>query len=310
MVGFEEIDAFLAREDEDMRRQDEIETEAVLNSQKPEHFEDVLDCIRMNRPSVSSDGIPPTNTEASSQSTDNSNIDPSLEQVTSPPIPDPTPPRTNLHQAHVSNSTSATYDFDDTRQPEPTTGVSPAPRSSHCSTPEIKNPPASPAPVSTSGEPDPPADKPVSTSQIAQKPSKSTPAASRSTANIMFQYIVILSRTPVYQYKCWEPKGRFLEKTFSELITELPLDNKVGIEGLIIRLTGPGVSVEENFKVGIDQERSFGLAKARILRTVKMCLQSNSTSQTEGPVAIEFELEVIRKADVAEETVDDNDLVF
>jgi hypothetical protein len=126
-----------------------------------------------------------------------------------------------------------------------------------------------------------------------------------------FKYVVILSRTPIYAYKTWSPQGHFLEKSFSELMQELPFDDKNNINSLIIRLRGPGVAAEETMKCGEEEvETDFSDAKAGFLRMAKMSLKTHNRTNPGKTLTLNFEIEAVREKGMEEDEGDDVDLMF
>jgi hypothetical protein len=158
------------------------------------------------------------------------------------------------------------------------------------------------------------------TSEQVTKSSPATisrPAAASSTdskAGINFHYKVILSRTPVYQVRSWQPKGHFLEKSLSELIDELPFENKEGVIGLIIRLTGPGVDIEETIECGQDAVDDYNSVKEDLMQIVKMCLKGHIKASTGSKLVMKFMIEAVREGgvdkDKNESDDDDHVLLF
>ncbi|OAG05736.1 uncharacterized protein CC84DRAFT_1259120 [Paraphaeosphaeria sporulosa] len=154
----------------------------------------------------------------------------------------------------------------------------------------------------------------------AKKPAKevpsttiSRPAVASSTdskAGISFNYRVILSRTPIYQAKSWHPKGHFLEKSLSELIDELPFENKGAVIGLIIQLTGPGVAVEETVARGEDGMDNYSSTKKELMQVVKMCLKKHSKAKPGSRLEMNFKIEAVREGGVDEDAEDDDDVLL
>lgn len=246
--------------------------------QTRENIEDVLNYIRTNRPSVTCESVTPTPSIGQQKSVHDSQIDPNLERI----IPPSTIPQTKPSPA----STTATSQ--PVRETTQQTSASPFPSliSQSAQISPNSRPNLFPSESSTS----------IGASSTPPKP------------NIDFTYIVILSRTPVYQYKSWTPRGHFLEKSLSELITELPFDNEKGIRGLIIRLQGPGVAAEETLYC--DEEAKFDATKGRFLRMVKMSLKNQAKTNPGKMCVMNFEIEALREEGIEEEDDDDDDIVF
>jgi hypothetical protein len=162
-----------------------------------------------------------------------------------------------------------------------------------------------------------PASFPRDVQTSAEPDTKSVPATfsrplatstTDSKADVTFNYTVILSRTPIYQWKSWKPKGHFLEKSLGELIDELPFDNKEDIPGLVIRLTGPGIATEVSIER--DKDASYNSTKRRLMKTVKICLKNYAKANPGSILVMDFEMEALREGGVDVVSDDDDDLVF
>lgn len=157
------------------------------------------------------------------------------------------------------------------------------------------------------------AEKPAEQVTAALPATISRPVATSSTeskAGIFFNYRVILSRTPIYQAKSWQPRGHFLEKSLSELIDELPFENKEGILELIIQLTGPGVAVEWTVERGENATDNYNSAKAEFMQIVKMCLKTHVKANTGSRLVMNFKIEAVREGGVDEDEDDDDDVLL
>jgi hypothetical protein len=257
--------------------------------------------------------VPPTPVAASRTATIESNIDPNLERiVSSPPFfrtspdyqplhgPQQRPQLSKASPAHVDSSNNLGTEADQTASPAHTISA-PGPSN------ELEK---------TSGSmfPSPSlSDAKISTEQARQPlpPTTSKPVLASSTdtkAGISFRYNVILSRIPIYEVKGWHPKGHFLEKSLGELVEELPLKNKVGIKGLIIRLTGPGVKLEQ--VVERDQDAEYNSTKKEITQIVKMCLKNHKKESASSRLVMDFKIEAVREGGVDEDDDDDDDAVM
>ena len=119
---------------------------------------------------------------------------------------------------------------------------------------------------------------------------------------IMFR--VIVSRTPTYLCKGWQPKGKFQDKSLSELLTELPVQGT--FEGLAFALEGPGMRYEEEIKVGDDNR--FENMKKYFLKNIKACL---GNAHDKKPLIFEVEIEPMREGNVqVENEIEDADIIF
>lgn len=137
----------------------------------------------------------------------------------------------------------------------------------------------------------------------------STIAASlpmNSRTAIIFNYRVILSRTPIYRSTCWEPKGRFLDKSLSDLIDELPFENKAGVVGLVIQFAGPGAAIEDKIERG--RETKYDGTKKEIKEMAMMCLESHNKAKNDGELVMDFKIEALRESGsdecISEDVVD------
>jgi hypothetical protein len=241
----------------------------------------------------SNGSVPPTLIAASRTATIDSNIDPNLERTDSSPSffrSSPGPPHMgprNSTEAEAEQATSPTHTISalgSSHKIDKTSGLTfplPSPSDVNPSTEQVRQPLP---PVTSNPVPDPSGD---------------------TKAGISFHYEVILSRTPIYEVKGWHPKGHFLEKSLSELVEELPFENRTGIIGLIVRLTGPGVRLEQPLERGQDAE--YNRTKKRITQMVKMCLKNHKKESVGGRLVMDFEIEAVREGGVEEDDDDDDD---
>jgi hypothetical protein len=122
----------------------------------------------------------------------------------------------------------------------------------------------------------------------------------KAKVNIEFVYRVILSRTPVYLCKGWQPNGKFQEKSLRELLTELPLEGT--IKGLTFVLEGPGMRIEEQIEA--EDENHFESMKRHFNKRIRACLANWSPSK--GPLMVEIEIEPLRdESDQGNDEADD-----
>ena len=261
--------------------------------QNYKNVERVVTHTRTVQPSITNEPPPPS--FGPINPTPDSHIDPNLERFVSS--------SSTTHQPRPGRTSSTIYS-NDRVQADVQPFLSPAPTistlaSAHETTQQSS---LTPKPVpqdvqSNQGE---------KSSTTPANPVPVAPTVPKS--NIDFNYIVILSRAPIYSYKSWNPKGHFMEKSLSELLHELPFESKEDIEGLIIRLEGPGVDVEET--LGCGEEAKFDTTKTRFLRMVKMCLKNHNKTSAGKTLVLNFEIEAVREGGVEEDDDDDDDLVF
>lgn len=276
--------------------------------QDSEIDEDISD-YTTNQPFASEENISPASTGLSRRATADSNIDPDLERMSLSAFPMDPPTYHMLHQPRPSlpapsmtpvvssNNTqleagsvppptptiSATVSMPDTNKTLESSRPSPAPKGANETFRKDREASAATAP------------EPVATTSADSK------------ARVEFNYSVILARTPVYKVKGWQPKGHFLEKSLSELIDEIPLEEEEygAITGLIIRLTGPGADMEVPVERG--QDAKYNNTKEDIIDIVKMCLNTHRKAKSGLPLVMKFRIEAVREAGVGEdeESLDD-----
>jgi hypothetical protein len=256
------------------------------------NIEDVINYIRTNRPSVTCETVPPTPTIGQRKLTHDSHIDPTLEQAVPPSaMPRPKSSRSLSLSPSIDGPTlvspaSTTATFQLLQEPVRETAIS-VPSPSH-GVRTLPNPAPNPLRVAS--------------------PASVGAASAPPKLRIDFTYIVILSRTPLYQYKTWKPRGHFLEKSLNELITELPFDNHQDVRGLIIRLQGTGVAVEET--LNRDEETKFKETKSRFSKVVKMCVKNQTKINPGAELVMNFEMEALREGEAEGEDEEDDDIVF
>jgi hypothetical protein len=125
----------------------------------------------------------------------------------------------------------------------------------------------------------------------------------RGKPSIIFIYRVIISRRPIYMSKTWNPKGKFQDKSLSELIEELPLEGDV--KGLVFTLEGPNMNVEEEIYRG--DEGRFEAMKRHFNRLIRARLGSRDDSSSD--LILEIEIEPLRdKSESGEDEDDDGTL--
>jgi hypothetical protein len=102
--------------------------------------------------------------------------------------------------------------------------------------------------------------------------------------NIKFIYHIILSRFPTYQERTWQPQGKFMDKTLSMLLEELPFQSTLKVVEFC--LTGPGMEV--NAQIDCKDEAAFDAMKKRWTKQIRACLLSHTN--TDRPLLIEIEI--------------------
>ena len=270
-----------------------------------EHVEEVLHYIRTNQPSTVSDSV---------SSMHESTIDPYLERLPSPAFSMNAPkhqasPQRSHQSRSISFDTSPTHVAPSSNFELETVKVLPSARTMFTRDPTYatNQTTASPASSLFPGDSEVPIFQDNSLSPATNSGSI-VASSTDSKAGISFNYIVILSRAPIYQYKSWKPRGHFLEKSLSELINELPFENNGGITGLTIRLTSHGVDVKETLER--DQDANYNSTKRRFMQTVKSCLKNHNKTKSSGVLVVDFEIEAVREEIVEEDDEDDDDIVF
>ena len=122
--------------------------------------------------------------------------------------------------------------------------------------------------------------------------------------SIEFVYSIILSRTPVYKTKGWQPLGRFQEKSIAQLISEAPFSSSsslsptASIKGISITMEGPGVSMEEQFLLDDESHESRWESLKR--RFKKQMNYAATTWNGDGKLIVDIEIEPLRKEDRGE----------
>jgi hypothetical protein len=110
---------------------------------------------------------------------------------------------------------------------------------------------------------------------------------------IKVEYFVVLSRSPVYESKGWQPEGNFQEKTLLQLLRQLPLHGD--IKGLIFTLEGPGLKMEQ--RIDSEDESGFETMKRRFSKMMRVSLASHS--DTEKVLIFEIEIESLKEEAIA-----------
>lgn len=280
--------------------------------QESEIDEDIFDYTRTNPPLEPEESTSPAVTEVSRRATADSNIDPNLEQMSSPAFPMNPPTHHILQQTRPSlPSPSMTPVLSSTNIPPESGRVPPPTRtmSAIVSIPDTNKtlgssyPSPAPNDASKTSRKDPNA-------SAATAPGPVATSSADSKASIEFNYSIILARTPVYKVKGWQPKGHFLEKSLSELINEIPLEEEEygTITGLIIRLTGPGADMEVPVERG--QDAKYNDTKEDIIEIVKMCLKTHKKANSGRPLVMKFRIEAVREAGVGEDEQDADDVLI
>lgn len=111
--------------------------------------------------------------------------------------------------------------------------------------------------------------------------------------NVDFTYRVILARKPIYQYQRWKPKGRFLAKSLAELCSELPIQGDY--EALKIRMQGPATTVRE--VVQFNNEGAFEKVKSQIDKIVRSLVLHQTRTKPGTSLSIDFEIEPLKNKD-------------
>lgn len=301
------------------------------------NLDELLHHIRTIRPSTTCETAPPTPTLMQRKLTQDSHIDPTLEKIYPPSsirhpkprsssisssavnttLPSPTsttathqPIRHAIPQTLDQSPASTTATFRPAREtvPQPATV---APRDSTTATfqPVGKTTPQT-APLALSPGAQSAQESPIPPVKPSPTPSSTTmrDVSAPPKSNIEFRYVVILSRTPQYHCKTWTPRGHFLEKSLNDLINEIPFDDDKNIEGLKIRLEGPGAKLEETLKC--DEEAKFEITKGGFLKIVKMCLKNHNKMNPGKKLAMNFEVEAWTENEVENnDDDDDSDIV-
>ncbi|KAF2190544.1 hypothetical protein K469DRAFT_387705 [Zopfia rhizophila CBS 207.26] len=252
--------------------------------------EEIINYIRRNRPSVTSE----TSTSAA-HIRRNSRMDPPIDPGLDPIIPSPLP--------QLSRSTSVSSIAAETAilaQQRPLPSPASMAETLQQTRETSKQTPASPKrpQAQTPVQKQSPASTPALLAPLAP-PVASLPAPQKRSVD--FVYRAIISRSPLYQYKTWKPRGRFQDKSLAELIQELPFDKD--IKGLILRLQGPGIAVQET--VNCDEEEKFDTAKRRFNKLIGICNANQARAHPGKTLILEFEIEPLKSDDQVNDDEDE-----
>jgi hypothetical protein len=159
-------------------------------------------------------------------------------------------------------------------------------------------------------EPSPPVPVPIKAHRSEKENRESserlgTPRPSASAKpTISFIYRIILSRSPIYSYKTWNPT-RKLEETSLELIIE-ELGLTADVRGIIFTVEGPNFrAVEELLR---DNETGFSSFVRQIKRVIRGLLTAGRGINS--PLVFEMELEPIRGGDAQNDEEFDDDFTI
>ncbi|KAL5370795.1 hypothetical protein PMIN06_013121 [Paraphaeosphaeria minitans] len=131
-----------------------------------------------------------------------------------------------------------------------------------------------------------------------------------SKASIRFTYQVILSRAPIYHVTNWRPEGYFSEKSLTELSNELPFRNKDSIIGLMIRLTGPGIIMEQTVVRNADGRDDYDVVMEELTDGAKLCLKNHKRTNLGSNLVMKFKIEAVRGGVFDEDKQDEDDGVM
>jgi hypothetical protein len=132
-------------------------------------------------------------------------------------------------------------------------------------------------------------------------------AQPRPKPSIEIFYLLILSRSPIYESRRWTPPTSFQETTLSTLFSQLPFNGT--INGLIFNFEGPGLKMKESIDSG--NEVAFAMMKKQFNKGIKAALMNqkgkNSVDAQVERLVFEMEIEAMREVGVVVEDDDDDD---
>jgi hypothetical protein len=140
----------------------------------------------------------------------------------------------------------------------------------------------------------------ISEKKGAEKQGTPTGGAARPKPAISIGYLLILSRSPFYESKPWEPQGSFHELTLAQLLDQLPFGSDV--KGLHFTFEGPRLRIKE----WVDRENETGFArlKMHLNKGLRAVLANNPPSTK----LLVYELEIEPQRDGAAVEDDEDDL--
>ena len=133
--------------------------------------------------------------------------------------------------------------------------------------------------------------RPVTSSAPFLSEEQSAQQEKRSKPCIEFVYRIVLSRSPVYKSKGFQPQGKFQEKSIERLIQELPIEGH--IKGLVLTMEGPGVSMEERFD---NDDEACEIRFEGMKRAFKKQLSARVAASVEHKkvLVVDIEIELLR----------------
>jgi len=129
-------------------------------------------------------------------------------------------------------------------------------------------------------------------------------AGTKRKVNIEIMFRVIVSRSPKYLCKGWQPRGTFQNKSLQELWAELPIQGT--FKGLAFALEGPDMRYEE--EINRDDDTRFEIMKKQFLRSIRACLEK---AHDKTLLVFEIEIEPIREeSEQVNDESDEADIIF